>query len=98
LGASTAASALVFLELVTNHEMDGFIDFIKAYLRHIPFYIVDCLVYSNLGRLDAPLKLLQPLDTPENPAESVCYVSGCLGARFSKLRRRYLSVESFAVL
>ena len=35
----------------------------NIYLRHIPFYVVDCLVYGNLGRLDAPFKFFQPLDS-----------------------------------
>ena len=61
----------------------------KAYLRHIHFYIVACLVYSSLGRLDAQLKLFQPLDTPQNPAERVGCNGGFLYGRLSKPRRPY---------
>jgi len=70
----------------------------NIYLRHIPFYVVYCLVYGNLGRLDAPFKFFQPLDTPENLAKYVGYASSFLCARFSKLRRGYLFVQFFAGL
>jgi hypothetical protein len=100
LGASTAVSAFIFLSELrfTINETDRVTNFMKTYLGHIPFYIIDCLIYGNLCRLNAPLKLLQPLDTPENPAERIGYAGGCLGARFSKFRRRYLSVQCFTIL
>lgn len=68
------------------------------YLRYIPFYVVDCLVYGNLGRLDAPFKFFQPLDTPEDLAEHVGYASSFVCARFSELGRGYLFVQIFAGL
>jgi hypothetical protein len=85
-----------FLEL--QSETDRVTNFMKTYLGHISFYIIDCLIYGNLCRVDAPLKLLQPLDTPENPAERISYVGGYLGARFSKFRRRNPSVQYFTLL